>query len=81
VLKKIDSIPLPIFISLSLFLGLAPFFPEPHLFEKIKMLQNGELSKPLDIFDLVLHGAPWCLLMIKLALVFRSRQAMPEMEG
>ncbi len=80
-LKKIDSIPLPIFIALSLFLGLAPFFPEPHLIEKIRMLQNGELAKPVDIFDLVLHSAPWCLLMIKLALVFRSRQSMPEMEG
>ncbi len=30
-LKWIDSIPLPFFIVLSLFLGLAPFFPEPHL--------------------------------------------------
>jgi hypothetical protein len=81
VLKKIDSIPLPIIITLSLFPGLAPFFPEPHLFEKIRMLQIGELTKPLDIFDLVLHAAPWCLLIIKLALVFRSRQSMPEMEG
>lgn len=80
-LKKIDSIPLPIFITLSLFLGLAPFFPEPHLMEKIRMLQNGELTKAIDIFDLLLHATPWTLLMIKLSLVFKSRQAVPGVEG
>jgi hypothetical protein len=80
-LKKIDSIPLPIFITLSLFLGLAPFFPEPHLLEKIMMLQNGELHKAIDIFDLVLHATPWCLLLLKLTLVFKSRQIIPEVES
>jgi hypothetical protein len=81
VLKKINSIPLRIIITLSLFLGLAPFFPEPHLFEKIRMLQNGELSRPIDIFDLALHASPWCLLILKLTLVLRSRQVTPEVES
>jgi hypothetical protein len=80
-LKKIDSIPLPIFITLSLLMGLAPFFPEPHLVEKIRMLQNGELARPIDIFDLVLHGTPWGLLILKLTLVLRSRQAIPEVDS
>lgn len=75
-LKMIDSVPLPIFITLSLFLGLAPFFPEPHLVEKIGMLQKGELTKAIDIFDLVLHATPWGLLLIKFALVVKSRQAV-----
>jgi hypothetical protein len=80
-LKKIDSIPLPIFITLCLFMGLAPFFPEPHLFEKIRMLQNGELARPIDIFDLVLHATPWGLLILKLTLVLRSRQAISEVDS
>lgn len=43
-------------------LGLAPFTPEPHLWEKIQMLAAGELRLPLDWFDLLLHSAPWLLL-------------------
>ena len=76
-LKRIDSIPLPFFIVLSLFLGLAPFFPEPHLVEKFRMLVNGELTRPLDMFDLLLHGTPWVLLFIKLSLYFRRDQRTP----
>ena len=48
-------------------LGLAPFLPEPHIWEKLKMLAAGELSRPIDIFDLFLHGTPWLLLIAKLA--------------
>lgn len=46
-------------------LGLAPFVPEPHIWEKLKMLVAGDLAKPIDIFDLVLHAAPWLLLLLK----------------
>jgi len=51
----------------ALLLGLAPFVPEPHVLEKLRMLMAGELSKPMDIFDLVMHGAPWVLVLAKLA--------------
>ena len=61
-------IPLSILIVLSLTLGLAPFTPEPHLWEKLKMLASGELTELLDIFDLLLHATPWLLLIIKLLL-------------
>jgi len=71
----LNSIPLPHFIVLSLFLGLAPFFPEPHLAEKVRMLMNGELNKPLDMFDLLLHGTPWVLLLLKITLIIKTRQA------
>ncbi|MFP4600498.1 MAG: RND transporter [Persicimonas sp.] len=47
-------------------LGLAPFVP-PHIVEKIGMLANGELTRPIDIFDLFFHGAPWLLLLAKAA--------------
>ncbi len=40
----------------SLTLGLAPFVPQPHLFEKLGMLFNGTLFRPIDIFDLALHA-------------------------
>ena len=65
-LEKLDSAPLGIFVVVALTLGLAPFVPEPHVWEKLKMLFAGELSRPIDIFDLFLHGVPWLLLGIKL---------------
>lgn len=46
-------------------LALAPFTPEPHLFEKIRMLIQGNLVKPIDIFDLLMHGSPLLLISIK----------------
>jgi len=70
-LKFLDSVPLPFFVVLALFLGLAPFFPEPHLVEKIRMLLNGELKRAIDIFDLLLHATPWALLILKLSTLVR----------
>jgi hypothetical protein len=61
----LDQIPWNLAIIAALTLGLAPFFPEPHIWEKLKMLIAGELAKPIDIFDLVLHAAPWLLLLLK----------------
>lgn len=66
-MKWIDSISLTTFLVIALTLGLAPFVPEPHVWEKLKMLAAGELSKPLDIFDLLMHGIPWLLLILKSA--------------
>ena len=63
--QVIDSISLGTFVLVSLTLGLAPFFPEPHLWEKLKMLAAGTLYRPIDIFDLLLHGLPWVGLMVK----------------
>ena len=37
-MKWLDRIPLGLLIVASLFLGLAPFTPEPHVWEKLKML-------------------------------------------
>ena len=61
----LDKLPWSILIFLCLTLGLAPFFP-PHLFEKIKMLLEGQLVRPIDWFDLVMHATPWVFLVIKL---------------
>lgn len=51
----------------SLTLGLAPFKPQPHLFEKLGMLVDGTLTRPIDIFDLCLHGVFPLLLVLKVA--------------
>jgi hypothetical protein len=62
----LDQLPLNILVIAALTLGLAPFFPEPHIWEKLKLLAGGKLVRPIDIFDLVLHAAPWLLLAAKL---------------
>ena len=64
-MKWLDKIPFPTLILITLFLGLAPFVPEPHVWEKLKMLAAGTLAKPIDIFDLFMHGTPWVLLGLK----------------
>lgn len=52
-------------IPAALLLGLAPFFPEPHLVEKIRWLFTGHPFKPIDVFDLFLHGTFPALLLVK----------------
>lgn len=63
----LDKIPMQTLVIATIFLGLAPFVPEPHLWQKLKMLGLGELVKPLDIFDMFFHAAPSLLLLAKLA--------------
>jgi hypothetical protein len=41
----------------------------PHVLEKLIMLKNGTLTKPIDIFDLFFHLAPTLILLLK---IFRS---------
>ena len=50
--KWLDNIPFALLLVLSVFLGLAPYKPEPHLVEKIRMLLHAQPVKPVDIFDL-----------------------------
>lgn len=71
----LDKIPLVVFVLFAVFLGLAPFVPEPHLWEKLKMLFAGTLSRPIDIFDLLWHATPVILLMLKLIRMAGVRDA------
>lgn len=71
-LDKIDQMPWLLAIVLCLTLGLAPFVPEPHIVEKLRMLAKGTLTRPLDIFDLLLHAAPFLLVAVKLWLMARA---------
>lgn len=62
----LDRLSLGLALIIALTLGLAPFVPEPHVWEKLKMLSAGELTRPIDIFDLLMHGTAWVLLFAKL---------------
>lgn len=64
-MKWLDKIPFPTLIIIAVLLGLAPFSPQPHLVEKLQMLFAGTLSRPIDIFDLFLHGTPIVILSLK----------------
>lgn len=63
-LQKLPWAPL---LLVAIFLGLAPFAPLPHLVEKLQLLARGELRRPLDIFDLLMHATPLLLVLLKLA--------------
>ena len=60
----ISKMPWGLIILACLTLGLAPFSP-PHIWEKLLMLSKGQLVRPIDWFDLALHGTPWVLLILK----------------
>ena len=62
----LDRISMPLLAVPAVFLALAPFAPQPHLWEKLNMLVAGTLVRPIDIFDLFLHGTPLVLLLVKL---------------
>jgi len=68
-----DRIPLSTLVIAALLLGLAPFAPEPHLWEKLKMLFAGTLERPIDIFDLLMHGTPSVLLLLKLIRIAQKK--------
>ncbi|MEC3860255.1 RND transporter [Mesobacterium sp. TK19101] len=69
ILDRIDLFPIIFACAL---LGLAPFVPEPHIWEKLTMLVSGTLVKPIDIFDFFFHGLPWLVLALKLGLGTRK---------
>ncbi len=68
----LDNIPLGPLVIIAVLLGLAPFAPQPHLFEKLGMLFTGTLTRPIDIFDLFMHGTPVVLLALKLVRMKRG---------
>ncbi len=63
-----------IWLVASLTLGLAPFKPEPHIWEKLKWIVN-DISqlKPIDWFDVLLHGSPWIMLLVSLVLILKNK--------
>ncbi len=65
-INRIQLISWPIVLIMCATLGLAPFTPEPHIVEKLRLLLNGDLNTAVDIFDLIMHGSPFALALIKI---------------
>ena len=67
-----------LFLMTSLTLGLAPFNP-PHILGKLKWIAGGNAFSGehamqfMDWVDVAIHGSPWVLLIISLALNLKSR--------
>lgn len=66
--KFFQAMPWPVLLPAAILLALAPFRPEPHLVEKLRLLANGLLTRPVDIFDLFMHGTPLLLVAGKFLL-------------
>jgi len=64
-LNFLDKIPYSILIVFTILMLLVPLKPMPHVIEKILMLKNGTLHRPIDIFDLFFHLFPLILLILK----------------
>jgi len=68
----LSQLPWGVVVIMCLTLGLAPFYP-PHIWEKLQMLVRGGLVRPIDWFDLILHGAPWAALILKAAVSLQEK--------
>ena len=77
-MRWIDQSPLPLLILVAAWMGVAPITPEPHLVEKVRMLSQGLLTRPLDIFDLFIHAAPLALLALRVWRLVKVRAAKPQ---
>ncbi|HYO28769.1 MAG TPA: hypothetical protein VER68_10860 [Azonexus sp.] len=64
-MQFIDRLPFSLLIVMTVLMLAAPFVPEPHLVEKMRMLAEGTLTRPLDIFDVLWHLLPATLLTVK----------------
>lgn len=68
----IENMSWTLIILACLTLGLAPFNP-PHIWEKLQLLFQGKLVRPIDWLDLLLHATPWVLLILKIIISLRHR--------
>lgn len=63
--RFLKKIPYSALIIFSVIMLLMPFKPMPHVMEKILMIRDGTLHKPIDIFDLFYHCMPLIILALK----------------
>ena len=74
-----------LFLIASLTLGLAPFNP-PHILGKLKWILGGnafsgkDAMQFQDLFDVILHGSPWILLVISIVLNLFALQVKTDSE-
>lgn len=77
-LKLLDKVSIWVLLVLALMLGIAPLGAQPHLVEKLDMLMDGRLVRPIDIFDLFLHSIFAILLLVKLVRMMLYKNTEPE---
>mgnify|MGYP006969375793 FL=1 len=65
-LNWLDRLPWIWVLLFAAWMAVAPIVPEPHLLEKLRMLAQGTLTRPLDVLDLAMHAAPMLLGAVKL---------------
>ncbi|HHI93632.1 MAG TPA: RND transporter [Gammaproteobacteria bacterium] len=65
-MKWLEKIPLGPLVLAAAFMALLPFRPQPHLWEKLGMLVNAQLTQAVDIFDLLWHSALIFLVLVKI---------------
>ncbi len=63
--RWLDATPYAVLVIVAILLLAAPVRPMPHVVEKLIMFKNGNLTKPIDILDLLFHIFPTVLLAIK----------------
>lgn len=61
----LEPVPFGVLTLVSLWMLLAPIFPEPHLVQKAMWLIQGAPFKAIDVFDVAWHLLPSILLLIK----------------
>ncbi len=76
-MQYIDRIPLWLLALAAAFILGAPFSPEPHLVEKARMLQNGTLTRPIDLFDVFWHLLPALLLAVRVVRLLAHKGKRP----
>ena len=82
-MKWIDNLSIAPLVAIAVLMAVLPFNATPHLSEKLGMLFDGTLSRPIDIFDLFMHGAPSVLLMIRLfrQFVLGKKEVVKEVDN
>ena len=66
--RILDKIPYSVLLVVTIVILIAPLKPMPHVVEKLIMLKDGTLRRPIDIFDLFYHLAPLGLLILKVVM-------------
>lgn len=76
--KPSDHVKLALILCITI--GLTPYYPVPHSYEKLKwLLEGGNNMLMLDFFDLIFHNLPW-LYLLGSVIYFYRRKAETKQE-
>jgi len=67
----LQEIPFVVLIGAAILMAWLPIEPEPHLLEKLRMLEAGKLTEWIDMLDVLWHVFPSILLLLKIGLMRR----------